>query len=227
MVALYQVIPKFVPVPIGYGSYVKDPDIHFFVCELVNLAEGLPEMEAFCQNLAQLHHASVSPNGKFGFHVPTYKGTIPQYTQWHDTWEESFHHSLKWFVYTEEKSQGPDREMQELCQGIFDKVIPRLLRPMETNGRRLKPCLIHGDIWAGNCATNADLNLPVIFDGAALYAHNESRSEQPHWSFTRADLTADRSGNGCMAPCSTPLQKKVYGRILQILRHLRTNRRSR
>ena len=66
--------------------------------------------------------------------------------------------------------------MQQLCQGIFDKVIPRLLRPLETGGRQIQPRLIHGDIWAGNASTNVDTNLPVIYDGACLYAHNESKS---------------------------------------------------
>lgn len=174
MSALYRVMPKFVPVPVGCGSYTSDRDIHFFICELVNMTDEVPEIQAFCKLLAQLHYKGISPNGKYGFAVPTYKGTIPQYTQWHDTWEESFHHSMKWFVYAEEISQGPDEEMRELCRGIFEKVIPRLLRPLETGGRTLQPRLIHGDIWAGNCSTNIETNRPIIYDGACLYAHNES-----------------------------------------------------
>ena len=164
--------------PYGCGSYATDPNIHFSICELVNMTDDVPEIQAFCRSLAQLHQKGVSPNGKFGFPVHTYKGTIPQYTEWHDTWEESFHHSMKWFVYVEEKSQEPDEEMRELCQAIFDKVIPRLLRPLETGGRRLLPRLIHGDIWAGNCSTNVDTNQPIIYDGASLYAHNESMFDQ-------------------------------------------------
>ena len=174
MVALYNTLPRFVPKPIACGTYASDPTIHFFLCELVCMTEDIPEVESFTKTLAELHTKGISPNGKYGFHLPTYKGTIPQYTAWHDTWEESFHHSLKWFVYAEEQSQGPDEEMQQLCQGIFDKVIPRLLRPMETGGRQIQPRLIHGDVWAGNASTNVDTNQPVIYDAAALYAHNES-----------------------------------------------------
>lgn len=138
------------------------------------MTDDIPEIQAFTETLAELHTKGVSPNGKYGFEVPTYKGTIPQYTEWHDTWEESFHHSLKWFILAEEKSQGPDEEMQQLCQGVLEKVVPRLLRPLETGGRQIQPRLIHGDIWAGNASTNIDTNLPVIYDGACLYAHNES-----------------------------------------------------
>lgn len=176
MFVLYKTLPEFVPTPLGCGTYASSPDIHFFVCEIVNMTDDIPEIQTFTKTLAELHRKGISPNGEYGFHVPTYKGTIPQYTGWHDTWEESFHHSLKWFVYAEEKSQGPDEEVQQLCQDIFDKVIPRLLRPLETGGRRIQPRLIHGDIWAGNTSTNADTNLPIVYDGACLYAHNESRS---------------------------------------------------
>ncbi|KAL2036369.1 hypothetical protein N7G274_010916 [Stereocaulon virgatum] len=173
MASLWKTLPKFVPTPIGYGTYASNPDIHFFLCELINMTDDIPEIQPFTETLAELHTKGISPNGKYGFEVPTYKGTIPQYTEWHDTWEEAFHHSLKWFMLAEEKSQGSDEEMQQLCQGVLDKVIPRLLRPLETGGRQIQPRLIHGDIWAGNASTNIDTNFPVIYDGACLYAHNE------------------------------------------------------
>lgn len=34
----------------------------------------------------------------------------------------------------EEDSQGPDPEVQQLCEATLTKVIPRLLRPLETGG---------------------------------------------------------------------------------------------
>ena len=40
-------MPKSVPVPIGRGSYASDPDIHFFVCGLVNMSDMVPEIQAF------------------------------------------------------------------------------------------------------------------------------------------------------------------------------------
>ena len=132
------------------------------------MTDDIPEIQAFTETLAELHTKGISANGKYGFEVPTHKGTIPQYTLWADTWEEAFHHSLTWFMLAEEKSQGPDEEMQQLYKGVFDKVIPRLLRPLETGGRQIQPRLVHGDIWAGNTSTNIETNLPVIYDGACL-----------------------------------------------------------
>ncbi|KAJ5691580.1 hypothetical protein N7488_012315 [Penicillium malachiteum] len=95
MSALYKTLPKLVPIPVGYGTYASNADIHFFICELLKMTEDIPEIQAFTKTLAELHTKGISPNGKYGFDVPTYKGTIPQYTAWHDTWEESFHHSIK------------------------------------------------------------------------------------------------------------------------------------
>jgi fructosamine-3-kinase len=33
---------------------------------------------------------------------------------------------------------------------LLKKVIPRLLDPLETDGRSIKPVLLHGDLWLGN-----------------------------------------------------------------------------
>ena len=184
------------------------------------MTDDIPEIQAFTQNLAELHTKGVSPNGMYGFHVPTYKGTIPQYTAWHDTWEESYHHSLKWMVHAEEVSQGADPEMQELCQGIFDIVIPRLLRPLETGGRSIQPRLIHGDIWAGNCSTNVDTNMPVIYDAAALYAHNESKFKQRLNGDTYEPALTNCSGNVSLEADTTSSRETVHESLLQLFSDL-------
>ncbi len=174
MLALQKIMPNFVPNPIGWGTYTSNPRIHFFICEFVDLTDDVPEINAFTKTLAELHRQALSPNGKYGFAIPTYKGTLPQYNKWTDSWEDFFSQSMRQFMMAEERSQGPDPEMQELCQSILKKVIPRLLRPLETGGRKIMPRLIHGDIWAGNTSTSVETNLPMVFDAACLYAHNES-----------------------------------------------------
>lgn len=228
MKAMYNTLPEFVPEPIGCGSYASNPNIHFFICELVNMTDEIPEIQSFVRLLAELHTRGISPDGKYGFEVPTYKGTIPQYTKWHDTWEEAFHHSMKWFVYTEEKSQGPDEEMRELCNGLFEKVIPRLLRPLETGGRQIQPRLIHGDLWSGNTSTNIDTNTPVVYDGACLYAHNESGY------LARRSLTCRKlnkplfpSGDGSLASNTSQDRKAIHEGVLRLLPHICTRGRPR
>ena len=78
-------------------------------------------------------------------------------------------------MLNEEKSQGPDEEMQQLCDKVLTKVVPRLLRPLETGGRSIQPRLVHGDIWDGNVSTSTETDSPVIFDATCIYGHNESK----------------------------------------------------
>ena len=103
----------------------------------------LPDVDRFTARLAELHRSSTSPNGKFGYHITTYNGILPQDNAWTDTWEEYFSNNFKRMVELEEAGQGPPTDEQTvLVAAMLDKVIPRLLRPLETEGRKVKPCLI-------------------------------------------------------------------------------------
>lgn len=70
---------------------------------------------------------------------------------------------------------GPWPEIEVLRTDMLKKVIPRLLRPLETNGRTVKPCLVHGDLWCGNAAVDQRTDLPLIYDPSSFYAHNECK----------------------------------------------------
>ena len=67
--------------------------------------------------------------------------------------------------------------MQALHTAMLEKVIPRLLRPLETNGQSIKPCFVHGDLWDGNATINMANDQAIVFDAIALYAHNECKLE--------------------------------------------------
>ena len=97
--------------------------------------EDLPDVQKLARGLAELHMNGVNPDGKYGFYVPTLQGTVPQYTEWTETWEEFFSNSIRRVFENEEKSQGYDEEVHELCRLTLEKVVPRLLRPLETGGR--------------------------------------------------------------------------------------------
>ena len=179
MTALHNAAPKLVPVPIAWGTYATDSNIHFFLCSFVDMTDDLPDPNKLGAMLADLHQRTVSPNGKYGFSVPTYQGTIPQRVDWQDTWEVFFSNMMRRILDHELASQGPDEELDQLTQALLEKVIPRLLRPLETGGRKIQPRLVHGDIWDGNTSTDAATDLPVIFDATCLYAHNESKLDDP------------------------------------------------
>jgi protein-ribulosamine 3-kinase len=174
MKALHAVTLEFVPRPIAWGVYESVPDTYFFLSEFREMRKDvLPGPETFAARLAKLHWESVSPNGKFGFHVGTFAGNLPQYTDWEDSWEIFFAKSMRQAQDLEIKAKGYDPEFHVLIPTLFDTVIPRLLRPLESDGRRVKPSLVHGDLWFANSGIDADSDEPLIFDACCFYAHNE------------------------------------------------------
>ncbi|KAH0566185.1 hypothetical protein GP486_000417 [Trichoglossum hirsutum] len=173
MSTIYAATPDFVPRPIAWGTYATIPDVHFLLCDFREMTDDLPDLKSFPVKLAELHRKGTSPDGKYGFSVTTYHGNTPLNHGWSDTWEEYFTRTTRVLFLLEREAQGPNAEIDALIEPFFEKVVPRLLRPLETGGRKIKPSLIHGDLWHGNATTDADTNLPIIFDAASFYAHNE------------------------------------------------------
>lgn len=178
MSAIYDVLPDFAPKPIAYGTYESIPDTHFFLCDFQDMVEEMPDPHKFTARLATLHQNSKSPNGKFGFQMSTYSGNLPQMNEWEDSWEVFFTKNMKWALKLELLAKGHDPEFDVLIPILFDKVIPRLLRPLESEGRSVKPSLVHGDLWYANSGINVDTDECKIFDACCFYAHNECKS--PH-----------------------------------------------
>ena len=172
---LYEVIPEGIPRPVAWGTYKLQPDTHFYLCDFLDMTEDLPDIHAFCLLLAKLHKESIprSPNGMFGFHEVTYEGPMYQDTTWCTTWEESFVLRMKASLEQERAVDGSHKENEDLLPALYEKVIPRLLRPLQTNGRSIKPALIHGDIWYGNLSINAKTGEPLMFDPSVFWGHNE------------------------------------------------------
>ncbi|KIW81892.1 hypothetical protein Z517_04918 [Fonsecaea pedrosoi CBS 271.37] len=173
MKAIYSILPNFAPKPIAWGTYQSNPDTHFFLCEYREMTDDMPDPDKFCAQLALLHKNSKSPNGKFGFHITTYGGNLPQLNDWEDSWETFFTKSMRWALNLELQVRGHDPEFDTLVPTLFEKVIPRLLRPLESEGRSVKPSLVHGDLWYANSAIDADTGASLIFDACCFYAHNE------------------------------------------------------
>lgn len=175
MTRLNEAVPDFTPTPFAWGTYESDDSIHFFLCSFHNMNDQLCSLETFPRLVAELHTKVTSPNAKFGFPVTTYQGRLPQDQTETDTWEECFANNVKLMFDHELAAQGPDEEVARLREMIMNKVIPRLLRPMETGGRQIVPRLVHGDLWEGNAGTDLETGIPKIFDACSLYAHNECK----------------------------------------------------
>ncbi|XRM36737.1 hypothetical protein ABZX51_000230 [Aspergillus tubingensis] len=171
--AIHSIVGSFTPRPIKWGSFKALSGAHYYLCRFYDFAEHAPKTTEFCQNIAFLHSRSNSPNGKFGFHLVTYNGDLPQENGYTDTWEEFFTIGFRHMVNMNIERGGPWPELEGLDTAMIDEVIPRLLRPMETEGRSIKPSLVHGDLWCGNAAVDSATGRPLIYDPASFYAHNE------------------------------------------------------
>jgi fructosamine-3-kinase len=175
MKAIHTLLPHFAPKPIAWGTYQTIPDTHFFLCQFREMMLEMPDPHKFAACLAALHQNSKSPNGKFGFHVTTYAGNLPQMNEWEESWETFFAKSMRWALKLEVDAKGDDPEFEELVPILFDKVIPRLLRPLESEGRCVKPSLVHGDLWYANSGLAVDTGDSLVFDACCFYAHNECK----------------------------------------------------
>ena len=146
---------------------------YFFVCEFVNFSDALPDPVKLGARLAELHKTSVSPTGKFGFYVATYDGKLPQITDWDSSWTSVFGRLLAGIARLDASTNGSWNEPDTAVDRTLSQVLPRLLGVLESGGRSIKPCLIHGDLWEGNIGTESETGNIYIFDAAPYYAHNE------------------------------------------------------
>lgn len=172
-------VPGLAPKPIGFGKLAEsepavEASTYFFLCEFVNISNDLPDPRLLGARLAELHQKSQSPTGKFGFHTTTYDGKLPQTTiPWESSWAKFFGRLLAGIATLDTEVNGSWDELQKALETALMMTVPRLLEVLQSNGRTIKPCLIHGDLWEGNIGTDYDTGELYIFDAASYYAHNE------------------------------------------------------
>jgi protein-ribulosamine 3-kinase len=83
--------------------------------------------------------------------------------------------SLRCALDLETIARGQDPEIDQLIPGLFGRVVPRLLRPLESDGRKVKPSLVHEDLWYANAGVEAGTDRALVFDACCFYAHNECK----------------------------------------------------
>ncbi|XP_038613142.1 ketosamine-3-kinase-like [Tachyglossus aculeatus] len=102
---------------------------------------------------------------QFGFDVVTCCGYLPQVNDWQRDWVAFFaQQRIEHQINLLEKETG-NREARELWAQLQLK-LPELFSAVT-----VVPALLHGDLWGGNVAEDADG--PVIFDPASFYGHAE------------------------------------------------------
>lgn len=171
--ALLTVIPNNVVAPIAWGYFDGDDKKSFYLSRLRNLRPELPPLRQFLAIVKRLHQSSISPTGKFGFHCKTYWGPPVMRNEWTNSWEEFWGRQFRSDVTYAQQVYGRDEELDSLTEVFVQKVVARLLRPLQTGGRNIKPSLCHGDLWDGNVQIDMDTKQPILFDSCAFYGHAE------------------------------------------------------
>ena len=168
-------MPNFIPEPIGFGRYkVQSPTTHFYLSDFVDMdVINAPEPVVFTSKVAEMHKASQSPTGKFGFHVTTCDGIVAQTVEWEESWAVFYRKLLRGICKLDLETNGPWPELERATEQVATKVIPRLLGALQAEGRQIKPSIIHGDLWEGNVGTNKETGDIILFDAGSYYAHNE------------------------------------------------------
>lgn len=174
MTRMHRASPMLVPKPLACGTYETIPDVHFFLCEFRDMDNKLPDIERFPAAVAKMHRNAASPDGRYGFDCTTYHGNVPIEHGWSDSWEAYFARTTRVLFDMEQEVRGTNEEIIRLSEPFFDKVVPRLLRPLDQ--QPIKPTLVHGDLWHGNAAMDKETSRPIIYDAAGFYAHNECKS---------------------------------------------------
>ncbi|KAH8903046.1 hypothetical protein BR93DRAFT_931480 [Coniochaeta sp. PMI_546] len=172
-VAMQQCIPDNVAKAVGVGPLENDSTKSYFIVEFKDMRAKKPSPQMVATVLAKMHKTSESPTGAFGFPVTTYKGYFPVNNDWCEKWEDWFSREFRQTLQNFYSRRGEDLEFVELFEDFSSKVIPRLLRPLETGGRYIKPTLCHTDLWHGNAALDLETQECIIFDPCCLYGHNE------------------------------------------------------
>ncbi|KAI1306240.1 Fructosamine kinase-domain-containing protein [Xylaria venustula] len=190
MSEIHDTMPSIAPKPRGYGECQNKKGTHFFLCDFLNITHGLPDPERLGKTLAELHLRSQSPGGQFGFHCTTFDGEKPLNTTWDSSWTRFFTRLINEVYKLEKAVNGHWQPLDDVMHITSNKLIPRLLDPLTANGRTIKPCLIHGDLWESNIGTDEDTNDIYIYDACSYYAHHEK--EVAIWRVAHHQMTDER-----------------------------------
>ncbi|KAL8897326.1 MAG: hypothetical protein Q9192_002630, partial [Flavoplaca navasiana] len=174
MCELYKTAPKFVPEPYTWGKLnVSNPDTYFFLCDFIEMTNQNPDPDQLCTKLVEMHLASVSPTGMFGFHINTCQGNLAQQTSWNPSWVDYYVQLVRGAMPINTEINGKWKNLEQCVDRLISDVVPQVLLPLESEGRTVKPCLIHGDLWDGNIGTDFETGEIYVFDASVHYAHYE------------------------------------------------------
>ncbi|KAJ5714850.1 Fructosamine/Ketosamine-3-kinase [Penicillium malachiteum] len=137
------------------------------------MSHSVPDPVCFASQVVQLHWASKSPMGVFGFHLKTCQGNLPQQTAWNSSWIDYFAQLIKGAMAPNKERNGDWKDLEQLIDRLITHVVPQVLGPLEANGQTVKPTLIHGNLWDENIGISLENGRIYAFDACSHYAHHE------------------------------------------------------
>lgn len=147
--------------PVCWGA---TDEISYLVLKYLELSDRTRADDAELGHTLAALHARHSPY--FGWYHDNTIGTTPQINTPHADWTVFFRERRILFQLDLAACNGHEGTIQELGHRLAD-AIPALL-----DGHKPAPSLLHGDLWAGNCAAHHDR--PILFDPAVYYGDRET-----------------------------------------------------
>ncbi|MGJ0483016.1 MAG: fructosamine kinase family protein [Methylomicrobium sp.] len=196
-----------VPAPIIHGEAGSQA---FLVLEYLEFGPANePAQRQLGQQLAELHRQK---QPYFGWHRDNTIGSTPQINQ----------RSEDWIAFWRERRLGFQLQLagRNGYAGRLQTQGERLCSALERlfDGYQPQPSLLHGDLWAGNSATDKQ-GRPVIFDPACYYGDREADIAMTElFGGYRRDFYLAYNDSWPLDP-GYPVRKTLYN-LYHILNHL-------
>ncbi|KAL3480157.1 hypothetical protein BJX99DRAFT_220834 [Aspergillus californicus] len=140
------------------------------------MCDDLPSPRDWAATVSAVHLNSMRglPTGQlFGFHVPTHLANMPVNNTWNSSWCACWAQQMKGIFEQDARVHELDEELEALKSAYLENAIPRYLGPLESEGRSVRPCLVHSDLWPGNIKPRASSDGLCVFDSCAYLGHYE------------------------------------------------------
>ncbi len=145
---------------------------YFIVSDFVHFSPYLPSPADLCAQLAHINQVPAT-TGKFGSNVPHYQAGFSFEPGSYSSWADCFTSWITKIFDQDTAVNGQWLAYEAAFKDMICKTIPRLLLPLQANGREIIPVLVHGNLSTNHLGIRLADGMPVLFNPCAAYAHQE------------------------------------------------------
>ena len=140
----------------------REDDHAFIVMEFLEIG-GQPDGVRLALALARMHNCF---NEQFGFHRDNTIGSTAQINTFNDDWVDFWRRHRLGFQLDLAQQNGFGARLIDAGHRLSEKIVTFFATYQP------RPSLLHGDLWSGNQAADAQGN-PVVYDPACYYGDHE------------------------------------------------------